>query len=261
MAVVPDSNTPAASTADTPMEITGPAAGHERMRTKADPTGAASTACSTTAPAASRRGARGSPARRTSTAISRASSRDDHRKRATTSATAFPATGTPGASSTTASTSPRSRTKPTASAGSSRSIRSTRPRCRRSAPRSAASSTKAPPASSTKDGRYVVYSGDDERFDYVYKFVTAGTVDPNNRAANIEPARRGHALRRAVQRRRQRRMAAARARPGPADGGQRLQEPGRRADRDAARRRPARRHQDGPPGGRRGQSARPTRST
>jgi hypothetical protein len=35
-----------------------------------------------------------------------------------------------------------------------------------------------------KDGRYVVYQGDDERFDYVYKFVTAGMVDPDNRAAN-----------------------------------------------------------------------------
>ncbi|MBL0405340.1 PhoX family phosphatase [Microvirga aerilata] len=35
------------------------------------------------------------------------------------------------------------------------------------------------------DGRYVVYLGDDERFDYVYKFVTAGKVDPQNRAANL----------------------------------------------------------------------------
>jgi secreted PhoX family phosphatase len=35
-----------------------------------------------------------------------------------------------------------------------------------------------------KDGRFVVYQGDDERFDYVYKFVTRGTVDRNNRAAN-----------------------------------------------------------------------------
>ena len=35
-----------------------------------------------------------------------------------------------------------------------------------------------------KDGRVVIYSGDDERFDYVYKFVTAGRYDANNRAAN-----------------------------------------------------------------------------
>ena len=35
-----------------------------------------------------------------------------------------------------------------------------------------------------RDGRYVVYTGDDERFDYVYKFVTRGTVDRNNPAAN-----------------------------------------------------------------------------
>jgi secreted PhoX family phosphatase len=35
------------------------------------------------------------------------------------------------------------------------------------------------------DGRYVIYLGDDERFDYVYKFVTTGKVDPQNRAANF----------------------------------------------------------------------------
>ncbi|WP_152044557.1 PhoX family protein [Aureimonas psammosilenae] len=37
-----------------------------------------------------------------------------------------------------------------------------------------------------KDGRVVFYLGDDERFDYVYKFVTAGRFDPQNRAANMD---------------------------------------------------------------------------
>jgi secreted PhoX family phosphatase len=33
-------------------------------------------------------------------------------------------------------------------------------------------------------GQVVLYSGDDERFDYAYKFVTAGSYDPDDRAAN-----------------------------------------------------------------------------
>jgi secreted PhoX family phosphatase len=36
-----------------------------------------------------------------------------------------------------------------------------------------------------KDGRVVLYSGDDERFDYIYKFVTAATYNPNDRAASM----------------------------------------------------------------------------
>ncbi|RUZ78640.1 PhoX family phosphatase [Mesorhizobium sp. M7A.F.Ca.US.006.01.1.1] len=35
-----------------------------------------------------------------------------------------------------------------------------------------------------KDGRVVFYLGDDERFDYVYKFVTKAAFDPNDHAAN-----------------------------------------------------------------------------
>jgi secreted PhoX family phosphatase len=34
-------------------------------------------------------------------------------------------------------------------------------------------------------GNYVVYMGDDERFDYVYKFVTSRTVDRDNRTNNL----------------------------------------------------------------------------
>ncbi|KUM23609.1 dTDP-glucose 4,6-dehydratase [Mesorhizobium loti] len=37
----------------------------------------------------------------------------------------------------------------------------------------------------SKDGRVVFYLGDDERFDYVYKFVTAGKFNPNDLAANM----------------------------------------------------------------------------
>jgi uncharacterized protein len=43
----------------------------------------------------------------------------------------------------------------------------------------AAAGTVAP------NGSYVVYMGDDERFDYVYKFVTSRGYDPNNRASNM----------------------------------------------------------------------------
>lgn len=34
------------------------------------------------------------------------------------------------------------------------------------------------------DGRVVIYSGDDERFEYIYRYVSNGKYDPNNRAAN-----------------------------------------------------------------------------
>jgi secreted PhoX family phosphatase len=34
------------------------------------------------------------------------------------------------------------------------------------------------------DGRYVIYSGDDQRFDYVYRFVTTARIDRANPIAN-----------------------------------------------------------------------------
>ncbi len=41
------------------------------------------------------------------------------------------------------------------------------------------------------DGRFVVYQGDDERFDYVYKFVTEASVDRTNPANNRDILDRG----------------------------------------------------------------------
>ena len=35
-------------------------------------------------------------------------------------------------------------------------------------------------------GQVAIYSGDDERFDYAYKFVTAGSYDPDDRQANMD---------------------------------------------------------------------------
>ena len=62
-------------------------------------------------------------------------------------------------------------------------------------------------------------------------------VEPERPRRQPQPAGRGHALRRALRRRRQGRVAAAGARPGAADGGERLRQPGRRADQDPPGRR------------------------
>ena len=111
-----------------------------------------------------------------------------------------------------------------------------------------------------RDGHVVAYMGDDERFDYLYRFVSRDTMPPRQQRegapAQPRPAQRGRPVRGPLHRRRPRGRRQRRHRPvAPADprrpvGGPGLQpRGGARLHAARRRRRPA--HQDGPPRGRR----------
>ena len=229
----------AASTPTTPMEITGPAAGHARLQTTADPSGRRVLGMiNNCAGGVTPWGTwltceenfhgyfNGKLAGRPSRGAQSQALRRAHRM-VCVGQIPRPLQRHQGTE----------RAEPLRLGGRDRSVRSERRR-RRSAPRSAAPSTKAPPASSSQDGRYVVYTGDDERFDYVYRFVTTARVDRANPRANRDILDDGA-------------LSVARYNAdgtldwlplvhgqGPLTAGQRLREPGRCADRDAPRRRP-----------------------
>ena len=81
-------------------------------------------------------------------------------------------------------------------------------------------------------------------------------VEPGRSRRQQEPAGRRHALRRSLRRGRQGRLAAAGPWPGAAHRGERLRQPGRRGDQRAPRRRSPEGDADGPAGGYRDQSGR-----
>ena len=162
--------------AHTEFRLTGPAAGHDLLRTAADPTGTGPRHAQQlrrrhdpVGHGAVRRGEL-QPVLRQRRPAPRPGARPlralRHRPPPPPSAS--------GSGSTSAST---SRKEPergaTASAGSSRSTRTTRLHARSSTPRWAASSTRAPTSRSPRTAAPVAYMGDDERFDYLYKFVSA----------------------------------------------------------------------------------------
>ena len=121
---------------------------------------------------------------------------DPDRRSSAATASTPPAPATSGTRPTRASTPTPSRTSRTASAGSSRSTRSTRRR--RPVKRTALGRLKHEGAwvQEARDGRVVVYMGDDEQFEYIYRYVSNQPWRKALRAGH-QPARRRHALRRA----------------------------------------------------------------
>jgi secreted PhoX family phosphatase len=145
--VVPNSKYARRIDAETPIEITGPAAGDKRMQTKADPSGKKVLGTLNNCSGGITPWGTWLTCEENFHGYFWGKLDASHPEAKNYKRYGVPEMPMPGANSTNASTSPRSRTKPTGLAGSSRSIRLLPRQCRRNAPLSAATSMKARPES------------------------------------------------------------------------------------------------------------------
>ncbi len=171
-------------TGETEMTIAGPAAGHDLLKTSADPTGTKVLGMLNNCAGGKTPWGTWLTAEENFHGYFGGSAPEGGPL-----AESYKRYGVPGgwyawAARSTASTSPRSRTSRTASAGWSRST----PTIPTSTPvkRTALGRLKHEGATTivNKDGRLVAYTGDDERFEYLYKYVSNGTYDPAAGSAN-----------------------------------------------------------------------------
>ncbi len=181
-AVVKDSPLNRRITASTPMVLTGPAAGHDRLKTSEDPTGTQVLGTINNCAGGVRRGAPMSWPRRTSTATSAARCRHPDRQ--------LRAHGAPGGYDWANFYDRFDIVKEPNAANRFGWIVEVDPFDPSSVPvkRTALGRFKHEGANVVvnRDGHVVAYMGDDERFDYVYKFVTAGTFNAHDRTANAD---------------------------------------------------------------------------
>ena len=188
-------------TANTEMQLTGPAAGNDRLKTNADATGTKVFGTVNNCAGGVTPWGTYVMAEENIHGYFSGELPADHKEAANYKRMGIPEGAYDWASaSTTVSTSPRSRTSPIVSAGSSKSTSTIRPRCRRSAPRSAASSMRAPNRSSPPTARWSSISATTSASTTSTSSSPTGTFNADRPRRQRGPARRRYALRREIRR-------------------------------------------------------------